>query len=402
MADSLNRKMLKVIENGNCSGCGVCALVSPRVSMELDSRSGFLRPHLASGDHSQSADEQEAREFSRVCPGRSLSAPRAAPHRDPDFGSYESVWEAWAVDDETRHSGSSAGVLTALSQWLLSSGRVGAVTSAASDAGSPSRSVGQRHTAAAGIATTAGSRYAPVSTSSVARLGSGEALVGKPCEVAGVRQLEIERGLEPSLLLSFFCAGTPSQRATTVLLEELGFEPDDVAQMRYRGNGWPGSFEAITRDGRVGRTDYASAWSRVLGRQIETRCRICVDGTGQFSDLAVADFWEADERGYPSFTEASGRSAVIARTKRGHDALLAAAADGVVSIRPIPIAELVAMQPAQTARQRTMIARLAARTLMGKRVPAYRGFVMWRHLFRRPVLSAKHFLGTVIRTRQGR
>lgn len=402
MTDPLDRELLNVIDNGNCSGCGVCPLISTRVTMSLEPQTGYLRPVLDDSSSSPTTSMSEAATFRKICPGRGLAAPQTATYSDPDFGGYESVWEAWATDAETRHGGSSAGVLTALSAWLISTGRVPAVVSAGPDQEHPYRSSAVRSVDAATIQSTSGSRYSPVSSSGQARPGAGEALIAKPCEVAGFRALEEARGLEPSLLMSFFCAGTPSQKATTTLMTELGFDESSVAKLRYRGNGWPGDFEVVGRDGRTGRIPYASAWSRVLGRQIETRCRVCADGTGQFSDLVAADFWEADEKGYPKFTEADGRSAVIARTPRGHETLLAAAADGVIEIRSIKIAELVGVQPAQTARQRTMVARLAARLLMRYRIPRYRGFKLRRHVLRYPVLSAKHFVGTLIRTRQGR
>jgi coenzyme F420 hydrogenase subunit beta len=402
MTDALNGRILKVINNGNCSGCGVCSLLSPRVSMQIDENSGYLRPQVATATRSSPSDTAEADEFDKVCPGKSLRAPTQATYHDADFGGYESVWEAWATDPDTRHTGSSAGVLSALSGWLIASGRVTSVTSAEADVVNPSQSTAVRHESAGDMASSAGSRYSPVSTSSAAIPGAGGALVGKPCEIAGVRTLEAERGLDPSFLMSFFCAGTPSQNATAALVSELGFETPEVANLRYRGNGWPGNFEVQTSDGRVGSIPYASAWSRVLGRQIETRCRVCADGTGRFSDLVVADYWDADERGYPKFTEAKGRSAVIARTQRGHEMLRAAAADGVIEITQMEMSQLVGIQPAQTARQRTLVARLAARLLMGKRIPTYRKFSLWRHVPKYPVLSAKHFVGTIIRTRRGK
>jgi coenzyme F420 hydrogenase subunit beta len=56
-----------VVENDNCTGCGGCSLVSDRIDMSLDS-SGFSRPQVAAATDA-AADSQEARVFSRVCPG---------------------------------------------------------------------------------------------------------------------------------------------------------------------------------------------------------------------------------------------------------------------------------------------------------------------------------------------
>lgn len=400
MADPFRRDLLRVVNNDNCSGCGVCAHVSDRVTMSLDPDSGFLRPQINDLAGPPEQMQRESREFNRVCPGRRVDAPNQSTHDDPDFGGYESVWQAQASDPIMRHRGSSAGVLTALSTWMLESNRVTAVSAARTDLQNPTLTAAERYTESSDLLETTGSRYAPVSTAQSAHLGASEAIVGKPCEAAGIRALEQARGDEPSFLMSFFCAGTPSQHATERLIDELNIKIDDVDDLRYRGNGWPGSFSVVSRDGTNNEIPYASAWSRVLGRDIQTRCRTCADGTGRLADVVVADYWEADEKGYPKFSEAEGRSAVIARTKRGHETLLAAASAGVIVIERLDIADLVSVQPAQTKRQHTMLGRLAARLLMMKRIPRYTNIVLWRHALRHPIQTALHLGGTVVRTRK--
>lgn len=398
--DLLQRELLKVVSNGNCSGCAGCALASSRVEMEM-SPAGFLRPTVSPKEAPVATTNAKAERnlFRRICPGVSVTTPPVDAQRHPELGPYVSVWDGAATDDVLRHSGSSAGVLSALGRWLLETGQVKALAAAAGSAEHPTMSDGVRVEDPSRMQAS-GSRYAPVSSISRMTPGNGDAAIAKPCEVSAVRRLEESMGAAPSVLLSFFCAGTPSQLATDDLVIELGATTKDVAKLRYRGNGWPGSFEIVTHEGEARSLPYADAWSRVLGRQIQTRCRICADGTGMLADIAVADYWEADEKGYPRFTESVGRSAVIARTARGHQLLLDAAAAGVVALSPMTIEDLAGVQPVQLTRQRTMTARLIARRLMGKRVPRYRGMRLWRLAVRRPVLSAMHLAGTIVRTRR--
>ena len=48
---------------------------------------------------------------------------------------------------------------------------------------------------------------------------------------------------------------------------------------------------------------YAQSWGEILTKHVQFRCKVCPDGSGGFADVACADAWYGDERGYPSFEE---------------------------------------------------------------------------------------------------
>jgi coenzyme F420 hydrogenase subunit beta len=378
MTSRLERAVGTVVRNDNCSGCGGCALLSDRISVSL-SGEGFLRPTVAATPTPPQEDRAEARLFNRVCPGSRLVAPADPRPRDSrTFGPYVEAWEAWATDPEVRNAGSSAGVLTALTTWLVESGRAPGVTGAASDDTHPSRTVPVRITTRAEALASSGSRYAPVGTvSRYSAQARGDALVGKPCEVSAARQLNEALGIPAELApirLTFFCAGTPSQRATDKLSASLGVEADDAISLRYRGNGWPGEFTVVGSDGTVGRTSYDDSWGKHLGRDLQWRCKICPDGTGADGDVSVGDYWRADEAGYPIFEDAEGSSVVIARTRRGLALVEAAIAEGVITASPIALEGVAAIQPLQRERRRTLLGRLLGRVSAGKKIPHFRGY----------------------------
>lgn len=399
VTNSLSREIDAVVDNGNCSGCGACALLSTRVAVSVDEGSGFLRPTV-SPPTNDARDAQEAAEFRAICPGIGVELDADGRAFDPDFGPYVSVWEGWASDPQVRLGGSSGGVLTAMAKYALESQSCSSVIAARADVLDPSASENVTVEDASLVNTLAGSRYAPVSTVAGHSQDQAQAVVGKPCELSALGALERLRGNDPSLKLGFFCAGTPSQHATDQLVLQGGLEPRALSSLRYRGDGWPGTFRAYSDKLGAYEVSYAEAWGSVLGRQIESRCRICPDGTGTSADISAGDFWQIDEKGYPLFTESDGKSAVIARTQRGHDLLMDARAAGQVILRPVSMDAVTAVQPAQIKRQRTIAARLAARRLLGYRVPEYRGFrVKWQFL-RRPVLSFMYFGGTLARSKR--
>lgn len=403
--DAFSRALGNVVASGRCSGCGACAMLDSAISMELDQH-GFMRPHrrpAAAGSVLREARDLEtlASAFATVCPGVGVTAPPAlgaAVH--PIFGRYVSVWQAHATDDGVRKAGSSGGVITALAAWLVESGQAsGAVCAAGAPTGTASVSV--TISSREEIERSAGSRYAPVPSAANYRPDLQDQLfVGKPCEVSAAAAIDglAGIGLDGPVKLSFFCAGTPSQFATDELVSGGGLKPDAVASVRYRGDGWPGDFVSSEHRGSATlevRRSYDDAWGNHLGKQVDARCRVCVDATGEWADIAVGDFWDTDSAGYPVFSsENPGVSLVICRTARGHRILLDAERQGVVAATPLDIELIMPVQPLQVTRRRTVQGRLVGLRLAGHHVPRYRGYHLWRLALGNPISSLRYAWGT--------
>ncbi|WP_432246050.1 Coenzyme F420 hydrogenase/dehydrogenase, beta subunit C-terminal domain [Arthrobacter sp. G.S.26] len=338
-----------------------------------------------------------------MCPGLSVSErPDPTLSHHPTFGKFVSAWEGWATDEVVRRSGSSAGVLTAMSGWLIDTKQTGRVIGSARDQVKPSRTVPVIIMSREEALRSAGSRYAPVSNLPLLQSDAAEnAFVGKPCEASAAKQLfdanEVPDESRP-VLLSFFCAGTPSQAATEDLVRKLGVEVEQVSTLDYRGDGWPGEFRIGLNDGTNRSMSYHESWGGHLGRNLQWRCKLCVDGTGGHADIAVGDYWHADANGFPVFSDAEGTSAVIARTVRGERLLQEAAAAGVVRLRPLDLAKVAAVQPLQVTRKNTLLGRLIGRRLAGKSVPKYRGYFLFRLGMIDPFNSLKSIAGTYRRT----
>jgi len=398
MTADLDRAVRRVVADGLCSGCGACTLLDEGLEMQ-PSAAGFLRPVRTGPATSTAAD---VRAFARTCPGRTVRAQRFAGVRRHDvLGPVAGCWEAWATDPELRRQGSSGGVLTALQAWLVETGQVVASTGAAASR-EPRTTVPVTITTRAQALAAAGSRYAPVAVCSRAdALEPGTATVGKPCEVAALRA-RAGHGDETPLLLSFFCAGTPSSHATDDVLAGLGITADEpLTELWYRGRGWPGRFTARTRAGREVSTSYEESWGSTLGRAVQWRCKICPDGIGESADVTAGDLWHSDDRGYPVFTESDGVSALIARTRRGLDVVQRAIEAGVIGARPVDPDVVAGVQPLQRTRRRTLAGRLAGARLAGARVPRYRGFGLLRLALGDARASVRTARGTFRRVRDG-
>lgn len=329
------RSVRDVAEYQLCSGCGVCASVSPSTIRMVDAVDHGRRPVL-SGDGSDEA----SRRALTACPGIELrhtfdeSDPALIASLRDAWGPVLGVWEGHAGDAAIRYAGSSGGAATALGLHAMErSGMHGVLhTAARPDVPYLNETVMSR-TREELLART-GSRYAPASPGD----GLGMILaapapcvfIGKPCDVAGVQKARrLMPGLDDKLglTIAFFCAGTPSTRGTLELMKKVGVhDPGAVTSVRYRGNGWPGLWTVRwrERDGtpREATLTYDESWG-FLQEFRPWRCGICPDHTGEFADVAVGDPWhQAPKDGEP------GRSLIVARTKRGLAAVHSAAETG--------------------------------------------------------------------------
>lgn len=368
-----------VLRGGSCAGCGLCAGLDPAIELVRDGR-GWWRPRAAA----QPRPSTDAL-LARACPGARVAPWEApgAPPVDPLWGPIVRVMTAHATDPQVRHRASSGGALSALAIHLLATGAVDRVLHVGMDPAAPLLTAIRRSTGRDDVIAGAGSRYAPAAP--LAGLEAELAVpgrilfIGKPCDAGALRQLigaRPELALRFPLILSFFCAGTPSQDGTTRLVERMGMAPGEVAAFRYRGDGWPGFATATAADGRTARLSYAESWGEVLSRDVQLRCKICPDAVGGVADVAAADAWYGDAGGYPAFDEADGRSLLISRTAAGDALVEAAVAAGVLATAPLDAGEIVKMQPAQARRRRELSARVAALRLAGRPVPAMDGLAL--------------------------
>lgn len=394
------------VERGNlCTGCGACALIAPdRVQMKLRDP-GYLRP-VQTGALSAATDRQIA----RVCPGLGQTVQAGGRIDDVLWGPYVSMHTGYTPNAALRHTASSGGGLSAILVHLLENGQVDGViqTGAATDV--PIANVAVLSKTVEGIQAAAGSRYAPSSPLAglEAHLQSDRrfAFVGKPCDVAALRALALDDPRVDAripVMLSFFCAGIPSQKGGEAVLASLGTDLAGTAAFRYRGNGWPGQATATLHDGSTRSMSYHDSWGKILSHHVQHRCKVCADGTGTAADLVCADAWVCDERGYPVFEEQDGISLIVARNAKGEALLAQTRAAGHLVTQAFDVAQLPAIQPGQLGRRRALLARIAGLWLLGKPVPRYRGLHLWAAGAQNSLgRNLKNFLGMVRRGLTGR
>jgi len=291
-----------------------------------------------------------------------------------------SIQRGYATDPELRFKASSGGAVSAIAASLLAAGACDYVLHVGHDPTAPWLVALGESRNCEDVAARSGSRYitsAPLADL-VQRLDRPErfAVVAKPCDISALRAYARH---DPRVagrvvaMISFMCGGVPSARGAEALLARMDAPRDEVTGFRYRGHGWPGLATATLADGATRTMTYNESWGRVLNAHLQFRCKICPDGIGAFADIVCADAWAESEDGYPNFTEADGRSVVLARTVLGQRLLEAAVEGGRLAIEPLTLTELCMMQPFQARRKRLVVSRLAAMLVLGRTIPRYRG-----------------------------
>jgi coenzyme F420 hydrogenase subunit beta len=390
-----------VVDWGLCTGCGACYYACSRQGISLlNVESIGIRPRF---DFAACAG---CTECLSICPGNSVEGKLATGHVSnaaevhPAVGSALEVWEGYAGDPEIRYQGSSGGVLTALALYCLECEDMEFVMHTGADEREPwaNRTVQSRNRSE--LLARTGSRYAPASPCD--GLGLIEksrrpcVFIGKPCDTAAVTMLRKQRprlDQKLGLVLTFFCAGTPSTQGTLDLLKGLDVPLQEVASVRYRGEGWPGKFKVSSHAGAQEKSfSYVESWGRLTGYR-PLRCHLCPDGLGRVADISCGDAWEK----LPDGRDA-GRSIVVARTERGQEILHRAMAAKYVELELVGPSVVLAAQPSQINRNRELFGRLLAMRLLFVPVPRFVGFSLfntWRELsFLR---KARTILGTIRR-----
>ena len=363
----------EIVGNGLCIGCGLCRSIAGRNQIDLVmTPQGRERPLVR-----RPLERADLERINAVCPGTRIggtdtAACNTAMH-DTVWGAAERLSIGYARDPLVRFRGSTGGVLTALGQFLLSSGRVNFVLHVGASRSAPMRSERRLSFDAAAVLDGAGSRYGPVAVLTdfceILERAEPFALIAKPCDVTAVRNLgRIDARVDCYMryALTLVCGGASDLRKSEEVLQHFRIHESELALFRYRGHGNPGLTRIETKDGRAFELTYQQLWEDESKWMIQPRCRICPDAIGLEADIAASDVWPG---GSPTGEDA-GFNGIVVRTARGLELYEAAVAAGALTIdHSATYADFDRFQPHQVRKRRAVWARLKALQVSGKPVP---------------------------------
>lgn len=365
--DFLDEGIRPVVEPGECGSCQDCLKVCPTFSCDFTQKTQAPAGHLSTGFQTK-------------------------------WGPILAIWEGHAKDPNIRFLGASGGVLTALSLFCLERGGMKGILHIGPSQEDPLRNQTRLSRTREELLSACGSRYSPASVCDglgVVENASGPcAVIGRPVEIAALRNAMT---LSPAIrekvgiTMSFFCAEAPSTRGTLELIKKFGLQEPDVAQLRYRGHGWPGEFTVVKKSDSEPsvRLSYRESWG-FLQRYRPWASQLWPDGAGELSDITCGDPWYKEPDG-----EDPGSSLVIARTRLGKLFVEEAMGEGYLDLKPAEPWKLERSQWGLVQKKGSVWGRRLALRTLGLPVGRFRGmalFPLWLDL------SAKEKLKSVLGT----
>lgn len=334
------QRMNAISEQGLCAGCGLCQSVAgPDRIRVMKTENGYERPVIVGA-----LDDELVDRIFDICPGTRIEGLpdreiTAETRHDNVWGPWRRIVRAWAGDPGTRFEGSTGGVLTALAQFLLAEKRVDFILHVKASLEEPT--FGERHLSftSADVLEAAGSRYGPaaplIDVSEILSRGQPFAFIGKPCDIAALRNLARHDERVDALVrywLTPVCGGFMPAQGMAEFLKRADIRADDITRFRYRGRGCPGPTRVET-GGQAREFHYLDLWGEDESAwRLPFRCKICPDGIGEAADIAASDTWPGGSPTRQGSVDDPGTNAIIARTAAGVELMLAAADAGYLTL----------------------------------------------------------------------
>lgn len=114
-----------------------------------------------------------------------------------------------------------------------------------------------------------------------------------PCQTRALRHICDRAGLD-TIIIGLTCSSQQSKDASLYLLNQIGINENDVVDLRYRGNGWPGGVSITTNNGtHFFIKNNNSIWRDIFHSKlfIQHRCFMCNNTLNTYADISLADPW---------------------------------------------------------------------------------------------------------------
>ena len=281
--DTLAYKEEKIVdEKGECIQCGMCNAVCPGKDFSLN-------------------------EWSEKLFQKNYDAGKL-------FGTYKSIWNAYAADDEIRRIGSSGGVITQILVDLLERSVVEGVVAVRKKRDMPCEFESFIADDRNRIIEASQSKYVILPVNQVIReikqSRKKVAYVGLPCQIHGMRKaMDKNPWLKEQIviLIALFCGFNMEREATDYLIKKSKIREENIEDLSYRhkkGNN-TGFYIKGKNDSEFFVNKHGYTFLNLIFSP--KRCWKCFDYSGEFADISVGDAWEMGQ----------GFSRVIIRTNAG-------------------------------------------------------------------------------------
>lgn len=383
----------QVAEMGLCVGCGVCRSVCPLGAVKIvrDQKKGIYKPVV-----SQKCNECGL--CVETCFGLGINEKMGLNifgenQKDTVLGTCSNCYVGYAHNHRIRYNSASGGIVTALLLHILEEKLVNGVLVTKMNERRPLEPMPFIARNKSEIISAAGSKYCPVPVGVALKTIMQEdghfAVVGLPCHIYGIRKA---RKIYPDLAekivfhIGIFCGGMQSFLATEYLLRRLKVRREEVMQIAYRGEGWPGKMvielKGTTNDSREKMfLPYPHYWKYFGSFFLPCGCALCTDGFNAFADISCGDAWLPEYQ-----NDNLGTSLIITRNRIGEQIVNDACGKGRIHITKIECEKVKQAQKSMIQlKTQHQVASFQLFRALGKSVPTYHSTNVE---MRRPTLGA--------------
>jgi coenzyme F420 hydrogenase subunit beta len=375
----------QVVEKGLCTGCGTCISICPSRSI------GLLRDKKSQG-YVPSVNTMTCKGCQlclKVCPGHNVDFEqlnrqflgRQVPINTLNIllGNYLNCYTGYSTDSKIRFDSSSGGMVTQLLVFALEEGIIDGALVTRMKKDNPLEPELAIARTKDEILEASKSKYCPVPANIALReileKDGKYAVVGLPCHLHGVRKAEqFNKTLRDRIILHFglVCTHNDSFLQIDYLLQKYGLKYSDLAEIIFRGKGWPGVLTFKLRSGSEVNYPFRD-WVGIHEQCFFTpsRCLVCCDQSAELADLSFGDAW------LPEFSDDKlGTSVLISRTRVGEELLLKAKLNNRVELDEISAIKMAKSQGMMRFKKNGLGVRVKLFKLTGKNIPVYSAMIL--------------------------
>jgi len=227
---------------------------------------------------------------------------------------YKQLFCGFSLNHTHREKGSSGGIGTEISSFLLTHKLVDKVIGVGFSKNHPYVPVYQTVEDGEEVTQLSGSKYTFMSFAPLKNLIHQEkekklAVFIQPCFIKAIRKMQANNYPNIRYIISFFCGYNVTEEATDYLIKKAQVNKDNIQEISYRWGPYPGGFMVKTKNRRI--TCFGKECYELVDLMFLRRgCKKCSLYMGEGADIALGDAW------IKSLPKAS---LVITRTDLGAD-----------------------------------------------------------------------------------
>ncbi|MHC4131893.1 MAG: polysaccharide pyruvyl transferase family protein [Planctomycetota bacterium] len=363
--------------NNLCTGCGTCAGVCPNqtLAMEMTPEGKYI-PQIA-------ADNCQACQIcAEICPVNKENISELNQFifkKMPDnllMGNFVDCYTGYSTDSTIRWNATSGGIITSLLIFLLRNQLIDGALLTRISRDDPLKAEPFIARTENDILSAMGSKYVPVALNQLLNQILSEsgkfAVVGLPCHIQGIRRAELKiTRLRDKIIYHFglACSRTMTLRGVEYILHKMNISLNDIAELKYRGEGWPSGLKVSLKNGdKKSLPMLGTWWSEIFGGYFFSHyyCTLCGDVLNEMSDISFADAY------LPEVLKSDklGTSILITRTSIGEELIKAATGNNAIEVSTVSPEDVLKSQLFMSVfKKRNIRARVRLLKMLGRSIP---------------------------------